>query len=223
MAWATTLGWMFISCSAAFVSANALTGVAMFTDSDYVLERWHTSFMLFRNLGLLKTAMGFLRIASYVLAEFINKTGCSSDGVAFFIRLVGSAFSTIGFNTVAHMLEELAEPENQAPKAMSASVLMCLPTALPFIVTLLFVIEDTDYLAMLLYLFVEIIDKAVKNKAGVVVLTFLVAVTAPITTTSIFATAGCVLWSLAVAGGVPCLRWLSRLNTSLNVPVNALL
>ncbi|GAA5848831.1 hypothetical protein JCM8547_006361 [Rhodosporidiobolus lusitaniae] len=228
-AWATTLGWTFIGCSAAFVFANALTGVAMFTHSDYVPERWHTSLMLwavvlfalfvniygFRILGLLNTAMGFL--ASYVFAEFINETGWSSDGVAFFIGLVGSAFSTIGFDAVAHMSEEMAEPETQAPKAMIASVLMCLPTALPFIITLLFVIENTDYLATLPYPFVEIIDKAVRNKGGAVVLTFL-----PIATTSILATAGRVLWSFSVEGGVPCSKWLSHLNTSLNVPVNAL-
>ncbi|GAA6040324.1 hypothetical protein JCM8097_009422 [Rhodosporidiobolus ruineniae] len=255
-AWATSFGWTFIGCSAAFVFANALTGVAMFTHAEYIPERWHTSLILwavvllalfvnifaFRLLGPLNTGMGLLGIgtlvvlivvllarqegpyndAEYVFATFVNQTGWGSDGVAFFLGLVGSAFSTIGFDAVAHLAEELADAPTQAPKAMLASILMCFPTALPFIIVLLFVIRDTDYLATLPYPFVEIIQNAVRNKAGAVFLTFCVAITAPVATTSILATAGRVVWSFAIEGGIPFAAFFAKLDRRWGVPVNAL-
>ncbi|GAA5827333.1 hypothetical protein JCM11251_003769 [Rhodosporidiobolus azoricus] len=233
-AWATVFGWTFIGCSAAFVFANALIGVAMFTHVDYIPERWHTSLTLwavvllalfinvfaFRTLGVINTGMGL--VAAYVFAHFINQTGWSSDGVAFFLGLVGSAFSVIGYDAVAHMAEEMAEPEKHAPRAMLAAVAMSLPTALPFIIVLLFVVKDTDYLATLPYPIVEIIQGAVRHKGGAVFLTFCVALTAPVATTSILATAGRVVWSFALEGGIPFSAWFSRLSSRWAVPVNAL-
>ncbi|GAA5919709.1 hypothetical protein JCM6882_008439 [Rhodosporidiobolus microsporus] len=245
-AWATVFGWTFIGCSAAFVFANALTGVAMFTHLEYMPERWHTALMLwgvvllalvinifaFRILGigtlvvliviLLARHEGPFNEPSFVFGHFINETGWDSDGIAFFLGLVGSAFSVIGYDAVAHMAEEMAEPEKQAPRAMLAAVLMSLPTGLPFILVLLFVIKDIDYLATLPYPIVEIIEKSVRNKAGTVFLTFCVALTAPVATTSILATAGRVVWSFALEGGIPFSQWFSRLSSRYEVPVNAL-
>jgi hypothetical protein len=61
---------------------------------------------------------------------------------------------------------------------MLAAVGMSLPTAFPFIIVLLFVVKDTDYLATLPYPIVEILQNSVRNKAGAVFLTFCVALTA---------------------------------------------
>ncbi|GAA5955397.1 hypothetical protein JCM10213_002871 [Rhodosporidiobolus nylandii] len=277
VAWATSLGWTCIGCSAAFVAANSIVGVGMFTHPEWVPQRWQTSLILWaivllavlvnlfavRYLGAINTLVGLVGIAtlvtrlvllpvmhdgplnsaSYVFAHFINETGWDSDGVAFFLGLVGSAFSVIGYDAVAHLSEEMAEPAKQAPMVMLAAAGMSFPTGLPFIIVLLFVIKDTNYLATLPYPFIEIAYQAVKNKAGAVFLTFCVAVTgksathslsllwpdpffflptAPVATMCILTTVSRVVWAHALEGGIPFSSFFAQRHPRLDMPVNAL-
>lgn len=58
---------------------------------------------------------------AFVFTDFSNSTGWS-DGVAWIIGLLQSALSLIGYDAVAHMMEEMPRPKRDAPIAMLTAV-----------------------------------------------------------------------------------------------------
>lgn len=53
----------------------------------------------------------------------------------------------IGYDSVAHMSEEMNDPARDAPRAMVGAILMSGVTGIAFIVTVLFTLQDPDGLA----------------------------------------------------------------------------
>ena len=61
--------------------------------------------------------------------------------------MVSAAFSILGYDSVAHLCEEMHAPAVYAPRAMIGSVLMSLPAGLIFILAVVFTIKDIDVVA----------------------------------------------------------------------------
>lgn len=61
--------------------------------------------------------------AEFVFENFSNTTGWS-DGMAWILGLLQSALSLIGYDAVAHMVEEMPRPTRDAPNAMISAVLI---------------------------------------------------------------------------------------------------
>ena len=59
--------------------------------------------------------------AEYVFTGFANETGWD-DGVAWILGLLQTSLSLIGFDAVAHMMEEMPRPTRDCPIAMISAV-----------------------------------------------------------------------------------------------------
>lgn len=80
---------------------------------------WSITACVVISITILSTASK--NTGDFVFTEFSNSTGWS-DGVAWIIGLLQSALSLIGYDAVAHMMEEMPRPKRDAPIAMLTAV-----------------------------------------------------------------------------------------------------
>ncbi|GAA6044068.1 hypothetical protein JCM8097_005013 [Rhodosporidiobolus ruineniae] len=146
---------------------------------------------------LLAMHKGEYNSAKFAFAEFVNGTGWENKGIVFILGMVGGAYSILGYDAVAHLCEELHEPERNAPKAMLGSVAMSLPTGLMFILSVLFTITDLEAISVAIFPFLEILYSATLHiRPGHL--------------------------GLSLEGGIPFSTWFTHLSPRFNVPVRAL-
>lgn len=61
--------------------------------------------------------------------------------------MVSAAYSVMGYDSIAHLCEEMYEPAINAPRAMLGSVILSVPAGLLFILAFLFTVKDIDTVA----------------------------------------------------------------------------
>ncbi|TKA53475.1 hypothetical protein B0A53_04469 [Rhodotorula sp. CCFEE 5036] len=167
---------------------------------------------------------GDFNSASFVFTKLINETGYTSKGIVFIIGMVSGAYSIMGYDSIAHLCEELPNPALNAPRAMLGSILLSVPAGLLFILAFLFTVKDIDAVATQLFPILYVLEQATGSTAGAIVLTVaLSSLTAGVASVATQATAGRVIWSFALDGGIPFSRWFTKISSTNHVPVRALI
>ncbi|GAA5942246.1 hypothetical protein JCM3775_001365 [Rhodotorula graminis] len=173
---------------------------------------------------LFAKSAGNFNSAEYALLHLENATGWSSDGIAFVVGMVTAAFSILGYDSVAHLSEEMHKPAIYAPRAMIGSVLMSLPTGLLIILAVVFTIRDIETVAVQMFPLIYLLQSATGSTAGAVVLTSaLCTVSAVCASISMLATSGRVIWAFSLEGGIPASTFLSKISPTCHVPVRAMM
>ena len=62
--------------------------------------------------------------ASFVFTDFVNETGWASNGLVFFLGLLPGAVAVNGFDSAAHMSDELPNTARQVPQVMLGSAFL---------------------------------------------------------------------------------------------------
>ncbi|KAK1491374.1 amino acid permease [Colletotrichum cuscutae] len=161
--------------------------------------------------------------AEFVFTNFSNTTGWS-DGTAWMLGLLQSALSLIGFDAVAHMVEEMPRPSTDAPQAMVGAVIVGGTTGIAFILVMLFCAVDIDVLlsSPTQSPLTEMILQATKSRAAATVLSVAVALCFVNGANGCVTSGSRLVWSMARDNGTPFSKYLSRLHPKLNVPVRAI-
>ncbi|GAA6020289.1 hypothetical protein JCM10207_003214 [Rhodosporidiobolus poonsookiae] len=211
--------WALILVALAF----NIYGIRFFAALNNIVTAVVISAVVVTVILLLAKHEGGFNSASFVFTEEIDGTGWNNRGMAFIIGMVSAAYSILGYDSVAHLSEEMHEPARYAPRAMIGSVLMSLPTGLLIILAVLFTIKDIDVIAQQLFPILYILQQTTKSTAGAVVLTFALSTFSSFcATTSILATSGRVIWSFALEGGIPFSSVFARVSSKHHVPIAAL-
>ena len=82
--------------------------------------------------------------AAFVFTSFENKTGWSSNGIAWCLGLLTTTYGFVGYDAAAHMSEEMKNAARDMPRAMFGSVVVSGTLTLPYIIALLFSIGNID-------------------------------------------------------------------------------
>ncbi|KAL8284063.1 hypothetical protein RQP46_005176 [Phenoliferia psychrophenolica] len=119
---------------------------ALTATAEYEYQRYQI-FLIYIGITLGAMAINIwgLRVLPLVnkMATYINETGWS-DGIAWILGLLQSAFGLTGYDAVSHMVEEMPLPHINAPRAMVLSVLIGAGSSFIFLVVLLFCITDVN-------------------------------------------------------------------------------
>lgn len=121
------------------------------------------------------------------------------------------------------MCEEVQNPSVQVPKAMVATIFINTFAGLLFIVPLMFVLPDLQEVILSAQPVPFIIKSAVGSSGGAFGLLFpliILAIICGIGCTT--ATSRCT-WAFARDGAIPGAKWWAKVNTSLDVPLNAMM
>ena len=160
-----------------------------------------------------------------VFTQFYNGGGWSSQGLSFFIGLIGSVFAMFGCDSAAHMAEEIENAQVVVPWSMVVTTLLNGTLGFAIVIAVLFVTTDiTDALASptgaLGFPFMQIFFDATGSKAGASVLIAIMIIMNVAATIAFIATASRLIWAFARDRGLPGWRTVSKvrpLNSSRHV------
>ena len=160
--------------------------------------------------------------ANNVFTEFINTTGWDNDGMAFILGLVNANWPYIGLDSAIHLADEVASPETAIPKTIMWTVAIGFCTALGFVISMMFSLQDIATVTQTptLVLIIAILDQAL-NKAGAIGLDSLILLTGMGCQIACHTWQGRICWSFARDRGLPGHVWLSQISKSLDVPLMA--
>jgi choline transport protein len=194
-----------------------------------ILNRWNEGALYWSLISVVVISIVLLATspktdAEFVFTNFSNTTGWS-DGTAWMLGLLQSALSFIGWDAVAHMVEEMPRPTVDAPQAMVAAVVVGGVTGIFFIIVLLFCFVDMDVLltSPTQSPLTEMIHQATGSRAAATVLSVAVAFCFVNGANGCVSSGSRLLWSMARDNGTPFSRYLSHIHPKLNVPVRAIL
>jgi amino acid permease (GABA permease) len=163
------------------------------------------------------------RDAAFVFGHFEVNSGWPSKGWSFMVGLLHAAYATSSTGMIISMCEEVQNPQVQVPKAMVATIFINTFAGLLFVIPLMFVLPDMQQVVLSAQPVPFIIKSAVGSSGGAFGLLF------PLIILAIICGIGCTTassrctWAFARDGAIPGAKWWSKVNTSLDVPLNAMM
>ena len=86
------------------------------------------------------------RSGEFVFSHYDASASGWPSGWAFFVGLLQAAYTLTGYGLVAAMCEEVQNPAREVPKAMVLSVAAAALTGVVYLIPILFVLPDIQYL-----------------------------------------------------------------------------
>jgi choline transport protein len=164
------------------------------------------------------------RSAYTVFIEFDNATGWSSDGFVFFLGLLPGITGTNGFDSSAHVTDELPDPARQVPKVMVGTALVAGISGLPMVITFMFCVVNEGNLLTpvggqpIAQLFLD----STRSTSLTLLLMFVYVFVYYIACGALTTTLSRVLWSLANERHVFMSPWLSKITARRQLPENSI-
>ncbi|KAK4546636.1 hypothetical protein LTR36_001853 [Oleoguttula mirabilis] len=202
-----------------------------------VFNIWLSNFFpMLNNISMVLHIMGFVAVVvvlwvlaphapiDQVLLNFTNEGGWSSMGTSLMVGQI-SAIAALGCSdAAAHMSEEVSDAGLSVPRSMMWTFYINGGTGLIFLVSMLFAIPSVDDALNdptgypFLYIFQIAMPNAV---AGTNILTLITVFLLMVGNVSFTASCARQAWSFARDGGLPFSNWISRMNNTVHIPVNA--
>lgn len=161
----------------------------------------------------------------FVFVDIVNYTGWSSNGTVFFLGLLPALTAVNGFDSAAHMAEEMPNPRVQVPQVMVGSAVLSSLGGFIMLTVYLFCITNAANLLTpvggqpIAQLMLDSFDSLALTIIGVLV--FIVAFL--FASATLLTTFSRVVWSFARESGMPFSGTLSRVASEQLIPVNAIL
>jgi len=158
----------------------------------------------------------------FVYGQFINEVGWP-DGLAWLLGLLQGAFALTGFDAVAHMIEEIPDPQRQGPRIMLYCIGIGMFTGFIFLSGLLFCVNNIDNVIDATWgPLLEIFMQATKSRAGSTCLLIFPLLCMVFTTVTLVCTSTRMSYAFARDRGMPFSSFFARVHPTLDVPLNAL-
>ncbi|CAD6589621.1 MAG: hypothetical protein ASARMPRED_004145 [Alectoria sarmentosa] len=227
--WVNVSGWIALVASGGLLGSQLIVGVISFTNQNYVPQRWH-QFLIYIGYNLiafLLNAFGnsllpyvtkgafFWSITGFVIIS-ITVLACSSPDYAS-----GKFVFTTFIN------EEIPNPHVEGPRIMIATVLIGISTGFIFLVCLLLVSGGSANVQNIIESaagpLLAIFYQATGSKAGSICLLMFPLVCLLFATISIMTTSSRMTYAFARDGGLPASRFLAKVHSKHEMPLNALI
>ncbi|KAK5120048.1 hypothetical protein LTR85_006529 [Meristemomyces frigidus] len=160
------------------------------------------------------------RSAEFVFAHYDASASGWPSGWAFFVGLLQAAYTLTGYGLVASMCEEVQNPAREVPKAMVISVAAAGVTGVIFLIPILFVLPDVQYLldAPSGQPIGLVFKQATGSAGGGFGLLFLILGIMLFAGTGALTAASRCTYAFARDGAIPGSRWLGTTNERLGIP-----
>ncbi|KAF1810707.1 amino acid transporter [Eremomyces bilateralis CBS 781.70] len=160
----------------------------------------------------------------FVWKDWQNMSGWP-DGFAFLTGMLNAAYGVGTPDCVSHLAEEIPNPRTNIPKAIAAQMVVGLITAICYLVTLFYSINDLDAVLNTSNNFplAEIYHQATSSRGGALGLLLVIYMPTLVTCIGCYITAGRMLWTLARDSATPASGWLRTISPTWKNPFNATL
>ncbi|CAH0023191.1 unnamed protein product [Clonostachys rhizophaga] len=162
--------------------------------------------------------------AAFVFTEFQNNSGWTSDGISWLVGLQSAVYPFLGYDAASHVAEELHNPSRNVPLAMVGSVLLNGLMGLVYCIILLFAAPSLDDMLSTPtgFPFMEIFLSVTDTRAGATVMSLVICAVATAAVTAGVTSTSRTLWAFARDQATPYHEQLSKVNQTLQIPVNAI-
>lgn len=161
--------------------------------------------------------------ARQVFVDVVNNTGWSSNGLVFFLALLPGLTAINGFDSAAHMADELPHPAKQVPQVMIGLVLLCGFAALPMVIALLFSVTKPENLLTASQPIFQLFLDSMRSMPLTIIACLIYLGLFLFACGSITTTLSRVWWAFARSGALPCGQWQGRVADDSVLPVNAIM
>lgn len=183
---------------------------------------WSISGFAIISITVLACASPNFKSGDEVFGLFINETGWP-DGIAWLLGLLQGGLGLTGYDATVHMVEEIPNAAQEAPKILIYCVLIGMFTGFIFLMCLLFVAGNLQHVIKSpLGPLGQILFTATNNKAGTVCLLIFPLVCLLFAGISIMTTSSRMTYAFARDGGLPFSKFFMRVHPKLDVPLEAL-
>ena len=160
---------------------------------------------------------------SQVFQTFVNSGDWPTNGLSFFVGLLGNVFAFFGADGAIHMSEEIRGAARIVPRAIVFSVVLNGVMGFGMALALLFCIGDLDAALHTTtgYPFIEIFYQGVQNLTGAALMTSLIIILSLCATVGIVASASRQLWAFSRDRAIPGWNYLQQVNSKSAIPVLA--
>ena len=160
---------------------------------------------------------------SQVFKTFINGGKWPTDGLSFFVGLLGNVFAFFGADGAIHMSEEIKNAAVIVPKAIVFSIVLNGLLGFGIALALIFCIGDIDAALHTKtdFPFIEIFYQAVQDITGAALMTSIIITLSLCATVGIVASASRQLWAFSRDRAVPGWEHIQRVNSRSAIPTLA--
>lgn len=186
---------------------------------------WTAASVVIILITLLTLGRHNLRSGEFVFAHYDASASGWPTGWAFFVGLLQASYVLTGYGMVAALCEEVSSPAREVPRAIVLSVAAAGVTGVVFLIPILFVLPDVAFLLAAVNsqpigpLFAQVTG----SPGGGFGLLFLILGIWLFAGTGALTAASRCTYAFARDGAIPGSRWWSRINTTLDIPLNGLL
>lgn len=205
----TLFAWAVVICS---LGINALV--------SSVLAKIEALVLILHVVGFVAILIPLVYLAPHSSAQevftvFINAGGWPTQGLSFFVGIVGLVFAFLGTDGAIHMSEEVKNAAVVVPHSMIISVLINGVLGFGMLIATVFCLGDVDKITStppIQYPFMGVFAQAAGSSAGgsgmaaVIIFMFLCA------TMTALASSSRLTWSFARDRGLPFSRYLSQVR-----------
>ncbi|XXG95299.1 hypothetical protein Hte_001560 [Hypoxylon texense] len=218
--WHQFLIYIAFTLISLLINAFSTRLLPLFTKAAFF---WSLTGFAVISITILACASPNYQSGAFVYGEFINEVQWP-DGLAWMLGLLQGAFSLTGFDAVAHMIEEIPQPQVRGPRIMLYCIGIGMGTGFVFLSCMLFCVNNIDDViessaGPLLQIFMD----ATQNPAGSVCLLMFPLVCMLFTSTTLMTTSSRMSYAFARDHGLPFSRIFAQVHPKLDVPLNALL
>ena len=162
---------------------------------------------------------------SDVFGTFINSGNWPTNGLSFFVGLLGNVFAFFGADGAFHLAEEIKNAAVVVPKAIVFSIILNGAMGFGIALGLLFCIGDIDAALHTKtgFPFIEIFQQAVHSTTGAALMTAIIITLSLCATVAVIASGSRQLWAFSRDRAVPGWQYLQRVNSRSAVPTTAVL
>ena len=150
-----------------------------------------------------------------VFTVFNNGGQWPTQGLSFFVGLIGLVFAFIGTDGAIHMSEEVTNAASVVPRSIMLSVLINGVLGFAFLVAMVFCLGDIEKVTSTpptQYPFMAIFAQAVGSSSGGAGMIAVILFMYVCTTTTVLAASSRMTWSFARDQGLPFSQYLSRVG-----------
>ncbi|CAI7578757.1 unnamed protein product [Penicillium manginii] len=160
-----------------------------------------------------------------VFTEFLNLGGFPSQGLSFFVGMVGCIFAFAGGDAAVHMSEEIKNASTAVPTSIMLSVLINGSLGFGMLIAMLFCLGDIEAAldSPTGYPFMSIFLQATRSVAGTAIMGSIITTMGISTSVGMLATTSRQFWSFARDRGIPGWRLWSQVRGKNAVPVYSII
>ena len=208
--------------------AILIVGVIVNTFTSHYLPKIEALILILHVLGFFSILLPLIFLGTHVqpsavFETFINDGNWPTQGLSFFVGLLGNAYVFFGVDGAMHMSEEIQHAAIVVPRAVVLTVFLNGAMGLGIALALLFSIEDIDAAlnTKTKFPFIEIFYQAVQSVNGAAVMAAIVFFMAFFSIFAVMAAASRQLWAFSRDRAVPWWQQLQRVNSKSAIPVFA--